>query len=630
MTGKGRALLIATDGYSDDTFRQLRAPRADAEALAAVLADPAVGGYEVQTLHNPPAHEASLAIEDLFAAAWLDDLVLLYISGHGVRDDFGQLHLAMTNSRHDRLNATAVSAQFVRNQMDNTRSRRVVVVLDCCFAGAFPPGTAHRAGESVGVLSQLGGRGSAVMTSSSALEYSFESGGFASSTVVGTASPSVFTGALIEGLRSGGADRNGDGLIDVDELYDYIYEQVQAAGKPQTPGLDSQFQGRLIIAASSVAADLPPEFAHALRSPLPAVRLAIVDELSERLASGGAGSAEAARIALERLAEDGTDSIANAARAALERTGDTRRPGEAAGARIGGFQAGFVPGLSPTANLPRSAAVEQPNSAVRNSIGSYGFVAEPSGREDPVRSSGLRRKLFITAGIVAGVAAVVAVLYQAVEFAASQNAGHPSGVPQQRRTEEVRIPPGFVPLPTRQTPSADPVKCDYRPDGSERLAPEGAQASGDVPAKGIVRATINTNVGAIPAILDRSLAPCTVNSFVHLAEHGFYDSTRCSGGNVPSLVCGPVQDGLDPGFTWTEKGEFNKSAHLRGYLTMSTSDQPDFGMDFEDHQSLFAATIFGAISEEGLEVIDGKRGGSGDPDNDSLDSLMINTVDVEV
>ncbi|WP_243788982.1 caspase, EACC1-associated type [Saccharopolyspora gloriosae] len=630
MTGKGRALLIATDGYSDGTFRQLRAPRADAEALAAVLADPAVGGYEVETLHNPPAHEANLAIEDLFAAAWLDDLVLLYISGHGVRDDFGQLHLAMTNSRHDRLNATAVSAQFVRNQMDTTRSRRVVVVLDCCFAGAFPPGSTHRAGESVGVLSQLGGRGSAVMTSSSALEYSFESGRSAGSTVVGTASPSVFTGALIEGLRTGGADRNGDGLIDVDELYDFIYEHVEAAGRPQTPGLDSQFQGRLIVAASAVAADLPPEFALALRSPLPAVRLAAVDELSERLTSDGADSAEAVRTALERLAKDDTDSVAIAARAALESTGATSRPGEAAGVRSGFFQEGFVPSSSPAANLPRSATAEQPNSAVHDSINFDGFVPAATRREDSVRSPGFRRKLFISAGIATGIAALVAVFYQGAEYAASQHAGHLSGVPQQRQAGKVRIPPGFVPLPTRQTPSADPVRCDYRPDEGERLAPGSAPASGEVPAKGIVRATINTNVGAMPAILDRSLAPCTVNSFVHLAENGFYDSTHCRGGNVPSLVCGPVQDGLGAGYTWTDKDEFTKKAHLRGYLTMSGSERPDFGVDFEDHQSLFSATIFGAISEEGLEVIDGKRGGSGDPDNDSLSSIMITNVNVEV
>ncbi|MER7078271.1 Peptidyl-prolyl cis-trans isomerase (rotamase)-cyclophilin family [Saccharopolyspora kobensis] len=316
MGEKRRALLIATDTYSDKTFRRLRTPRADADALAAVLTDPAIGGYEVETLHNPPAHEANLTIEDLFAAARSDELALLHISGHGIKDDYGRLHLAMTNSRHDRLNATAVNAQFVRNQMDNTRSRGVVVLLDCCFAGAFPAGSAHRTGENAGVLDQLGGRGSAVMTSSSALEYSFEPDDPDGSTVTGTAQSSVFTAALVKGLRTGAADRNGDGLVDVDELYEFIYEEVRAARKPQTPGLDSRFQGRLIVASSN-APRLPADLGRAARSTLPAVRSAAVEELAALLSSGTPSTADAARTALAELADDDSRTVSTAAKAAL-------------------------------------------------------------------------------------------------------------------------------------------------------------------------------------------------------------------------------------------------------------------------------------------------------------------------
>lgn len=96
MAGKSRALVIATDTV-DTTFRQLWAPRADVDALAAVLADPAIGGYKIDSLHNPATHETNSAIEDLFATARQDNLVLLYLSGHGVKDDHGQLHLVMTN-----------------------------------------------------------------------------------------------------------------------------------------------------------------------------------------------------------------------------------------------------------------------------------------------------------------------------------------------------------------------------------------------------------------------------------------------------------------------------------------------------------------------------------------------------
>jgi uncharacterized caspase-like protein len=38
----------------------------------------------------------------------------------------------------------------------------------------------------------------------------------------------LFTGALVEGITSGEADRDQDGQVGLDELYDYIHAKVQA------------------------------------------------------------------------------------------------------------------------------------------------------------------------------------------------------------------------------------------------------------------------------------------------------------------------------------------------------------------------------------------------------------------
>lgn len=57
MAGRRTALLIVTDTYLDGHFRALRAPRHDAAALAAVLGNPAIGGFTVETLVNRPADE---------------------------------------------------------------------------------------------------------------------------------------------------------------------------------------------------------------------------------------------------------------------------------------------------------------------------------------------------------------------------------------------------------------------------------------------------------------------------------------------------------------------------------------------------------------------------------------------
>jgi hypothetical protein len=52
-----------------------------------------------------------------------------------------------------------------------------------------------------------------------------------------TATPpgSVFTAALVHGLRTGAADTDHDGLVSVDDAYAYVFDQVQAAGAAQTP-----------------------------------------------------------------------------------------------------------------------------------------------------------------------------------------------------------------------------------------------------------------------------------------------------------------------------------------------------------------------------------------------------------
>ena len=67
--------------------------------------------------------------------------------------------------------------------------------------------------------------------------------------VLGDAGNSVFTKYMIQGLETGDADINGDGLITVDELYDYVYERVVDETPKQTPGKWTQKQqGEIVIA----------------------------------------------------------------------------------------------------------------------------------------------------------------------------------------------------------------------------------------------------------------------------------------------------------------------------------------------------------------------------------------------
>jgi len=85
VTGQRMALIVASDDYTDPGLKRLRAPASDALALAAVLQDPGIGGFEARTLLNEPAHEVNLALEEFFADRQPSDLLLVHFSCHGSR-----------------------------------------------------------------------------------------------------------------------------------------------------------------------------------------------------------------------------------------------------------------------------------------------------------------------------------------------------------------------------------------------------------------------------------------------------------------------------------------------------------------------------------------------------------------
>jgi uncharacterized caspase-like protein len=82
-----------------------------------------------------------------------------------------------------------------------------------------------------------------VITASSAMEYAFEAGQLTAD----SAQPSVFTSAVVHGLQTGEADRDGDGRVSVDELYDFVFDRVRQATPDQRPGIFADVQGALYI-----------------------------------------------------------------------------------------------------------------------------------------------------------------------------------------------------------------------------------------------------------------------------------------------------------------------------------------------------------------------------------------------
>jgi hypothetical protein len=316
--GRRLALVIATSSYSDPTLEKLRSPGKDATDLAEVLANPAIGGFEVEPVLDARTDTIRRRIAQFCSGGGPRDLALIYLSCHGVLDDRGRLYYATADTERELLSVTAVPAAWLNEQLEDCRCRRQILVLDCCHSGAFARGA--KGGEApLALRDRFEGRGRVIVTASRATEYSFEG-----DRIVGEGASSVFTSALVEGLRTGDADGDRNGVITVNELYDYAYQAVKAGDARQTPSLWTHgVEGTLLVAHSPRGpvvepAPLPEDLRLALESPRSRVREVAVGELADVLAGGHAGLALTARDELTRIAAEDLPRVADVARGVLE------------------------------------------------------------------------------------------------------------------------------------------------------------------------------------------------------------------------------------------------------------------------------------------------------------------------
>ena len=234
------ALLIGVSEY-EPGLKSLPAAIKDVEAMQRVLQHPDMGDFaelDIKVLKNPGRQEMEDEIQTLFDDRHRDDLVLFFFSGHGIKDSAGKFYLSSRTTcktaRGELRRSTATSASFVQENQRNCRSRRQVIILDCCFSGAFAEGMLAKDDGSVDIRSQLGSEGGAVLTSSSSIEYSFELQG---------SDLSVYTRYLVEGLETGDADQDRDGFIAIGELHEYAKRKVQETAPGMKPEIHPSKEG---------------------------------------------------------------------------------------------------------------------------------------------------------------------------------------------------------------------------------------------------------------------------------------------------------------------------------------------------------------------------------------------------
>jgi cyclophilin family peptidyl-prolyl cis-trans isomerase len=184
-----------------------------------------------------------------------------------------------------------------------------------------------------------------------------------------------------------------------------------------------------------------------------------------------------------------------------------------------------------------------------------------------------------------------------------------------------QIPPVETP-PTPDGPGSSVVSsppaegsetCEYVATGKASRPVDLPPATG-VPTSGTVQYVLKLSSGEVKITMDRSKAPCTVNSFVSLADQQFFDKTDCHrlvDSGLFLLQCGDPTGTGDggPGYQFANETDGTEK-YQRGVVAMANAGPDTNGSQFlllwDDSSSLDAEhefTIFGEMDTASADVV---------------------------
>jgi uncharacterized caspase-like protein len=254
------AVVIGVGRYENPTIPKLQFASADAEALYQVLVTSA--GFKKDnvllltdtTSKKPTLREVKWALGTFLArSAKKDDLVLIFFAGHGapevdprgVESDGLAKYLVPSDADPNDLYSTGLPMDEFQTIFERIEAEQVVVFLDSCYSGAAggrtfsSTRTRNSRVDDIFLERLTRSKGRAIITASRASEVSIE---------LPELGHGVFSFYLVQGLR-GAADLDRDGVVTVQELYQYLEEQVaqrsRAVGGNQHPVMKGEMDGVL-------------------------------------------------------------------------------------------------------------------------------------------------------------------------------------------------------------------------------------------------------------------------------------------------------------------------------------------------------------------------------------------------
>lgn len=262
LTTQQWAVVVGVGKYDNRSVPTLRYSVADARAMYDTLRHTGVPADHIVLLTDdsdkkPTLHNVKWALGTFLGrSATKDDTVIIYYAGHGApeidprgleRDGLAK-YLIPSDADPDDLYSTALPMDELQTIFARIEADRVVAFLDACYSGAAGGRTFVSKRTRAGSVDDLflerltRSKGRAIVTASRPSEVSIELPEFGHG---------LFTYYLVEGLK-GAADLNHDGIVTLQELYEYVEQQVsaksRAVGGNQHPVMKGELEGVLPLA----------------------------------------------------------------------------------------------------------------------------------------------------------------------------------------------------------------------------------------------------------------------------------------------------------------------------------------------------------------------------------------------
>jgi uncharacterized caspase-like protein len=272
VEGRRLAVIIGISQFADTRITPLKYAHADALAFNDFLRSDAagLGGFKEEDIRLLLDEDATYrqirsALSQFLRGVTEKDMVLLYFAGHGAPDPFRlQDHYLLT---HDTdigdIAGTGFPMSDVAEAVRRLRARDIIVITDACHAAAVSTDVTYRSTSpefnSINqvFIDRLNASAGGLVTFAGSevgqlsMEHERWGGGHG-----------VFTHYILEALK-GGADEDGDRIVSLGEMLEWVREKVQVTTEnQQIPDISSTLFDRgwpMAIVAAPEAAEEDPE-----------------------------------------------------------------------------------------------------------------------------------------------------------------------------------------------------------------------------------------------------------------------------------------------------------------------------------------------------------------------------------